>query len=326
MFAFAFAIRDLKILGVVLAFSLLSPPLSIGSESVGLEIVKTKKLNETIVERMQEQFKRRNRLSHNELDRLLKEHFDVTKPLEKLADQSLKILYRAVYNAAFYGPNPEHARVLKSISEELAARNVEFEEQAWLQTTDHFQATRNVLLNARLFEEAEQFARAFELSEAGWRIRRNGFLSKTGPTVLQTDLSTTPTVLFHRSVDISHGIKVIVSVHPECGFSRDAMKDVAKSNDLRKELAQKTLWISRQWTTSDLEAIIKWNEKHSATEIVIAYRDEEWPDFVSFHRTPVFYVLNDGSLVHRIVGWPGPEQEEVLMETLATIQRTHGPD
>lgn len=310
----------LKTLVTALVFGLLVPSACIGSESGTLTPVQIAEFNKAVVERQRELFEQHKRMDHGEIQELFRQYFGLTPHPEELSAQDLKYLYRAAYTAAFYGPHPEHARILRSVSEELAAREIGFDDEKWLPAGDHLQATLNVLLNARLFDAAEEFATSFGLGETGWRLANESQLSKTRPSVLHVDSPAMPVVLSRRFVDINNGIKVIVSVHPECGFSRNAMEFIAKSKSLRKKLADKTVWVSRQSTTSDLDAVIDWNKDHNASVIEIAYREDRWPEFLALERTPVFYILRDGKLVQRIVGWPGPEQGDVLREALATAE------
>lgn len=277
--------------------------------------------SKAVVERKLELFEQHERMTYSGLDDLLRERFDLTGHPERLSDSELKEVYRALYAASYYGPYPKHVLLLEKLSEQLAERKIHFGPNSWLQAEDQLRATRDALLNARMFKEAEDFAESFDLGKAAWRLSSSSLESTNEPTILRVQSFAGQAVLSRQPVDIARGIKVVAHVHPNCGFSRKAMKAFTSNQALKSKLAQRTLWVAGQWATSDLDAIVEWNEKHPATEIEIAYRNDDWPGFVAFVRTPVFYVLRDGKLVDRLVGWTGPEQGKALLGAVASAQQ-----
>lgn len=309
-------IREVGVTGVLLALPLLTSSACIALEQQAPKSSNIDRFNIAVVESQKKLFAGNLRLSHDEIDNLFDQYFDVPAALAGISDQELKRLYRAAYTASYYGPHRDQALLLKRVSEELAAREVDFATARWLREGNHFQATRDALLNARLIDMAESFVTSFDLGDVPWRVESELGRSIERPTILRVVERGTPAVLSRQVLALNQGVKVIASVHPDCGFSRNAMEFIAESDGLLERLSNSTIWVSRQEATSDLDAVIEWNENHEATEIGIAYLEDEWPEFIALYRTPVFYVLRDGNLVQRIVGWPGPEQGGVLRQAL----------
>ena len=112
-------------------------------------------------------------------------------------------------------------------------------------------------------------------------------------------------------------LNIIVIAHPTCGFTR-AVADAVRADPelLRMLSSSRTLWLSPQDGTLDPGIFTDWSERHPALPIHIAARQSDFPD-LGYWGTPTFYILRDGNVVARVVGWPRGGNKAALLQAFA---------
>lgn len=120
---------------------------------------------------------------------------------------------------------------------------------------------------------------------------------------------------------IDQGKFVVVISNPLCGFSEAASKVIESDKDLSVFFSKHGLWLvppARRLYDVD---VIEWNKSHSSQKMVLAYKTNNWP-IIDDWSTPIFYFLENGIVVDKIVGWPKNGQN--LGQLRAAIERfTH---
>ena len=102
---------------------------------------------------------------------------------------------------------------------------------------------------------------------------------------------------------IDQGKFVVVISNPLCGFSEAASKVIESDKDLSAFFSKYGLWLvppARRLYEVD---VIAWNKNHSSQKMVLAYKANNWP-IIDDWSTPIFYFLENGTVVDKIVGWP----------------------
>lgn len=123
------------------------------------------------------------------------------------------------------------------------------------------------------------------------------------------------TTLAPMPYDLGSGTRLVVITHPLCAFSRRAMEALAGDDGLSSLLGP-IIWLTPVDQTLNLSTLSEWNEAHPQMPMVIAKSRADWP-FVDQWATPVFYVLKDGALTGKLVGWPAEGNRQALMALLA---------
>ena len=67
-----------------------------------------------------------------------------------------------------------------------------------------------------------------------------------------------------------------------------------------------------------IEDILEWNKGSELISIALVDVEDRWPAEMGFQSTPVFYFLNDGRVVDRIIGW---QHETSAAELMTKINR-----
>lgn len=230
-----------------------------------------------------------------------------------LDDDSLSALYQATQSLTFYTHDPDAARLLAELSTELLERDVTVP----LMGRDHSQLTYNHLLGARLFDEAESFAekhdevvtpQSFELDRERLAQKR----SEDGKVVMEINEADEVALLEPRNIQIDDGQWLIVTSHPGCGFSREAMEYIDNNESLAAALPERSLWLAEQGALDNAQWLAEWNRGTPVTNLAVVDRNHDWPLEIELGRTPVFYFLDNGEIVHKAYGWRDSEQAEEL--------------
>lgn len=114
------------------------------------------------------------------------------------------------------------------------------------------------------------------------------------------------------SADLSRGPRIIVVAG--CHISDRAAMAINDNPALKRAFKDaRALWVTPASNSADLGAIRAWNARMPDQQIVISYRNNEWPA-LDFSVIPSFYVFHDGEVVADLQGWPvdGSVPEELL--------------
>jgi hypothetical protein len=235
--------------------------------------------------------------------------------LEETSDNTLIYLYKATNTLVFFTQDKEKTRLLGRLGQELISRDLEgtlYVKQAHRQVLP--QHIYNAFIDARLLSEADQWASKH--SEHTKRIdARFAFGAspddEDSPFVITIDTSDQTTVLRRQKVDLDDGRWIVGILHPNCGFSRQAMEALS-ATDTKRSLSKNwnTLWITGQKDLTPIDTLSDWNRNSKLFELSVPYETKAWPRFIDFSETPVFYFLKDGEVINEVRGWPTDEQKE----------------
>jgi hypothetical protein len=122
---------------------------------------------------------------------------------------------------------------------------------------------------------------------------------------------------YGRAVADMRSLDVVVISHPGCGFSRAAV-DAAKQDPALHGLLSgaRALWISPQDGTLDPEVFIDWTANHPDFPIHVVARQSGFAGF-GYWGTPTFYILRDGKVTARVVGWPRDGNRAALLQAFS---------
>lgn len=122
---------------------------------------------------------------------------------------------------------------------------------------------------------------------------------------------------YGRAVADMRSLDVVVISHPGCGFSRAAVDAAMQDPALHGLLSgARALWISPQDGTLDPRIFVDWAENHPQFPIHIVARQSGFPRF-GYWGTPTFYILRDGKVAARVVGWPRDGNRAALLQAFS---------
>lgn len=119
--------------------------------------------------------------------------------------------------------------------------------------------------------------------------------------------------LERRSLGIEEGIALIIVSHPQCGFSRAAIRALESDPVLAQSLPKRRHYVAPTFGGLRLDTIRAWNTAHPSSRHVLVDRPLAWT-FVQSWNTPQFLFLVDGKLVEQVEGWPDDGQKVALMK------------
>lgn len=224
--------------------------------------------------------------------------------LQRLDTGDLKLLFRATHMTALKSPSPTLTSQLGRIVSTLESRDAL---QAW-----QVAYWQQGLLAARQFSEA----RALRLAHPDVVMPDvpdfTDLASGNAPSVLSLS-NDAQTVTRTDAALPGSGLVVVFS--PGCGFSRRAFAALEKQTSLAELLQTRTVWLHPASGDLDIPAWAAWNRNNPHAPLVEAHAETEW-SWIDSWATPTFYVLRNGQVHTKVVGWPGEEQLDVLTHAL----------
>jgi hypothetical protein len=122
--------------------------------------------------------------------------------------------------------------------------------------------------------------------------------------------------LERHAVTPMHGIQVVLVVDAGCHFSEDALKAIGSDGALFERLGGAGLLVmTPPRTPVPTRFMADWNAKYPQLALRAPFNAEEWAD-VDVIGVPTFFILENGRVRATISGWPGQEQQAVLLRTL----------
>jgi hypothetical protein len=184
-----------------------------------------------------------------------------------------------------------------------------------ISSVDPFRETYERLVNARDFEAARKFAAHYQIEEPTW-VRDFDPTNEAGRAAyLDFDRVDGVVTAALREVDLGNGNWMIVEVHPDCGFSRSALEYIRRNEEIVSGVPRdRVLWVVSQSRGQALPSMLRWNDSNPGMEMVLVYKNEDWPQGISFLEFPVFNFVRDGRVVKKVRGWPGDNQAELIRE------------
>lgn len=232
--------------------------------------------------------------------------------LSGIGGDCLRLRYRAATLTNFYTFDPSHLDDMKRLVDRLEAAGLAKDSER----ADMFHA----LIGHRRFDEARNYLIVHPRLAVGRSVPVVEFIDSSvlsGPTafVVRDDETLEPI-----RYDLGSGRHLVVVAHPLCSFSRKAMEDLAVDEDFAR-FPGRTIWLAPVDQRLSLDAFRAWNNARAASQVVIARHQTDWP-FIDDWSTPVFYLIDEGMLVGKLVGWPRGGSKDALMKLLST---SHSP-
>ncbi|QNN46401.1 calcineurin-like phosphoesterase C-terminal domain-containing protein [Thermomonas brevis] len=181
---------------------------------------------------------------------------------------------------------------------------------------DDLRQIYDALLLARRFDEAARHAAAHP--QAGLPMMPaivNAFgTHASGPTVWR---SSADGATLTRTLLDTRGTTILVTAG--CHFSADAAEDIGRDPLLGPVFAAHAHWLMLPPGREDLDAVRDWNRRFPAAQAELIHASEEWPQLPADWPMPGFFIVRDGKVVERIVGWPRDpaDNRQPLIDALA---------
>ncbi len=223
--------------------------------------------------------------------------------LRQLDDVPLLALAADTAAINFYFPGSRSAAHL-DVFAELERRRIASE----LQVSDY----HRTLVAARQWDEAKALARRFPEIELE-ALPAHFDPGEDTDGLKAWDFDPASHVLRRRGLGIEKALALVIVSHPECGFSRAAIRALELDPALAQALPERRYFVAPTFGGLRLDSIRAWNAAHPDSQHVLVDRPLEWA-FVQKWNTPQFFFLVDGQLVEQVEGWPDDGQKSVLMD------------
>lgn len=216
-----------------------------------------------------------------------------------LADEDLHRFFTMGVRHAFVVETDDAVSSVAHLYDQLVRRNIA--------TSDDVESLYRLLIANRRWAGADELAAT--RSDVGLKprpaiqstARRTEYRYGYSPSVDGAWLRETP-LMDHA------GTGLVVSVHPSCQFSRDALDAVFADKGLAPLMREAVLLLSPYTDTLDGK-VAAWNAAHPDQPMRYAIHKRDWPE-ISYWGTPSFYFLKDGEVLKKVVGWRKDESGE----------------
>lgn len=236
---------------------------------------------------------------------------------DSIHQSEIELAYRAVLGANSVAPNitGQLVEIVNRVGALLQEGGNDDQGSSNSLSVDPFREAYERLVNARDFEAARKFASHYQIEEPSW-ARDFDLTNEAGRAAyLDFDRSEGVVTAALRDVDLGHGNWMIVEVHPDCGFSRSALEYIRRNEEIVSGVPDdRVLWVVSQSRGQALASMLRWNDSNPGMEMVLVYKNEDWPQGISFLEFPVFNFVRDGRVVKKVRGWPGDKQAELIRE------------
>ena len=119
-------------------------------------------------------------------------------------------------------------------------------------------------------------------------------------------------VLERVNAEHTDQLMLVAVVSLNCGFSRAALTQLAARDEFTQKVKGRALWIVPGERSLDFERIAKWNGDNPSLQLSLVHKEQDWT-FVDDWSTPTFYIMHEGKVVDRVVGWPRDGSNEAIL-------------
>lgn len=216
----------------------------------------------------------------------------------------LRASLSALRDAAFTRPAPDEPALARALLAELQRRGA-------LGPLDHQSLCAILLLNGRLDDAAADRAAHPLKGEARLPARRPLAAATVDSQARFWRWDAHFNVITEESVELAHGVHLVVDSAPDCHFCARAIADIEHDAVLSQAFAG-VLWITRPDQGLDRTMWQAWNGAHPTQPMVVVLDTRGWslPDQWS---TPRFRVFRDGQEVASVLGWT-PKSRVALLQ------------
>jgi len=226
-----------------------------------------------------------------------------TQPIDK---QRLSSLLKDIEIIAFYTQDKKIARAHLDLFQKAYKQG--------LTNTDNTLRAYGTLLYNRLFSEAEGFYRAHPgsgLSPPPVIITRPISTFENGTVTIYFPAHNQPNTFEEKAINPLQGSFLLVLAHPLCHFCFRAATAIGQNADLVAFMKQHALWLSPPDANLSWQAFNQWNQRFPYARIKVIKYLRDFPLLTSWG-TPTFYVVSNGQIVDKLVGWPDAAQLQKL--------------
>ncbi len=142
---------------------------------------------------------------------------------------------------------------------------------------------------------------------------------QSAPSVIK--IKKTPDLVLERhALNVDTGYHILVVASTGCQFSHEAVKMIKSNPELHSALSR-AYWIAPPNELSRTQDILQWNQVNEFAQLAIAYDYAEFSDIgLSLRETPVFYLIQDGTIIEKFVGWTETTQLQLASHIIAEYQ------
>lgn len=233
-----------------------------------------------------------------------------SETLAEMKDVQLRNAFKAADAAIFYTLRRSYLESFMNLYGELQRRSLDERADAV--------SVLGALIQLRDFSSAASFAAGHEALQS---IKLPEF--KPLPTELRDSGPTYWTYehgqLTERLATLKRDLQVVVIAHPDCAFSRQAIRAIERDPVLTKAF-EDSLWLAPQDRRLATDMMDEWNKSRSFARI--GYINDQWSWPLPHTRsTPLFYFLVRGEVIESLEGWPDDEQANRLGRIFDRLKR-----
>jgi hypothetical protein len=231
-------------------------------------------------------------------DKFTYEEFASAK-LANYAADTLKLLLQSLNSASFYtnGAQP-YLSWQERVFEEMAARKI--------QDSGDIEDLFHKYLAARMFDRAKALRARFPSANL-WKVPEIVESNDAGGGRYKVfDISDDAQTATVKYLPVGMGPKIVIAAIGGCPVTARALKYAQTDKDMLRALQANGFIVTKRFEPAGVAFM---NSKTSAARLYVAYTVKDWPGF-DFSRSPTFYFLKDGKILHEFVGW-GDDGEAV---------------
>jgi len=203
--------------------------------------------------------------------------------------RTLELLFEATALAADYSDQPGLTALMETAFEETYRRGF---------VRDMPEQLYKRYVAERAWDKARALYARFPWKGLEVPEVREASASVDGPAVYE--VSEDGTALTLQPLDIASRPTIVAVVSGGCHFSREAEAAIAADPRLSQALAESAIYIDPSVHAINLDEIAE-NNRTQKQKVRVLYKASGWPG-LDFRRTPRFYFLKDGRVVHEVLG------------------------
>lgn len=243
------------------------------------------------------------------------------------SDIALAEIVEALRLLHFYAQSAESAALLvqsvKKLSEEC--NETSSRDSDCNKLSAHFQEAYDALLDTQQFQLAKDFASA-SVSVQRLNIQSPENFEATSAAVFGLGASSNPVEVLPEPVLLeTDGLKVFSAVSTTCGPSLAALEWLSNRSEELNSLVISTRYLSSPRDfRENVPRLVEFNQASESIDISVAVGRSGWPETIWFDQTPIFFLVRDGEVIDKLVGWPSDDQGDLLLETARRLISSEG--